>query len=154
MEQVSITAAIPFVLLAPATAWSECSWDHQDSWLRVQNASAPPEEYKREWHSSRTRAGNHRLLQDKPVSGLPCVSLQRAPGFWECTGEEQHKLLFPFTWIPSTFFWWDHTQKWEVTEEISVRRYRHLTKHLRLLQARDHSFYLLLSASSLQTQKV
>lgn len=72
VEQVSISAAIPLVLLAPATAWSECSWDHQDSWLRVQNPLAPPGEYKRGWHN----LGLHRLFwQTQIPPGWACFRL-------------------------------------------------------------------------------
>lgn len=151
MEQVSIAAAIPLVLLAPATTWSAAGTT-SSSWLDIRNASAAPGEYNPGWHSSRTCTGNPRILQDEPISGLPCVSLQRVPGFWESAGWETaiQAPSFPLHVASlNLLLMGPHSEVRSGRRNLCVRSYFHLTKHLGLLQTRNCSFYLLSIASSL-----
>lgn len=140
--------AVTLVLLAPATTWG-ADGPTSSSWLDILNVSAAAGEYNPGCHSSSTCKGNHRLLQDDPISDLPCVSLQIVPGFWECTGGEtaiqvpyflpslSPSFLVPF--LPSSLL---HVVSLKLLlrssrRNLCVRSYFHLTKYLGLLQARN-----------------
>lgn len=120
------------MLLAPATPWSAAGTT-SDSWLGVQNASAAPGEYHPGWHSSRTCASNCRLLQDEPISDLPCVSLQRVPGFWDCTGGEAATQAPSFPLHVASLnlpLMGPDSEMRSGRINLCVRSYFHLTNHL------------------------
>lgn len=112
------------------------------SWLDRQNASAAPGEYNPGWHSSRTCTGNRRLLRDKPISGLPCVGLQRLPGFWERAGGEAATQVpsFPLHLASlNLLLMGPHSEVRCGRRNLCPRSYFHLINPLGLLQARNHS---------------
>lgn len=75
------------------------------------------------------------------ISGLPCVSLQRVPGFWEHAGGEAATQApsFPLhVAFLSLLLMGPHSEVRSSRINLCLRSYFHLTNNFGLLQAKTH----------------